>query len=1439
MIDNKALNRFLSSFSDFEKKIITNFSKLLTATQADIYLVMARKAACLIEAFEDIGIVSLNGTIVSERILDMDEHYLATFFKNKKVIIIDDTIVSGTTISMTLERLVNYRVNSIEVRVLTVNKKWYTKELLIAQQELAKQKGVKIVLQELIELSDADSIKFCFDIVKGLSILPKLYDFDFPRFIIGKIKLKKAMDIFSNLDGWIYYDTASRLQVSENIFSYTGILTQDRMISFENYIGVNLSQVANVKIRFLGKINGREIERESNEDIINFSLYAFPMIIFDVVDKEDINSLFDKICSQNDIKESFVFVSEKSKLRFIQYFIALRLMNFWYEQAFKNDTTDLYKKRNCVVEKMLFTSVGVELLNTLIKLDANIDYKFKNSLHKTVSSAKYLIPSFTGNSSNESNDFILKTKLLEPFVYFYENKELPCRQAVKDYDYHEFDSKNFKEYLAGKDIDICRLEKGITFNELADRISYVSPEYEYLTFASIFLDKMISRGIAVPVLQETASSVFRAYRHGEDAIFGDAENQIVTSTLSEICKTANRSKLTKIETEKLISLFIKFGVKQKWLDELQSDDQTLRSDQIVVTTRHDTYGMRADIKSNDKVVGEDEISTVSFGKHNWFVPYLIKKGYITATSGGYNFNKRFTTELYNNSDAKPDIEAFILTFAEVLKNFDKNGDLINEVAPSGLYADSSTSDGNKSTETNIEMVLTILASCLYPKDQIDALAAEIYLFKSYWPAAKCNFAYFYNSLQRESFIKRFNNALIAINSGQRKFGAYKSGEVNTIVEKLKGTFSHKIFAAEMDRILDLRLRDSKQENSEELIKNLGYWLIGTNFAVRLLKVCILLNENDQLKQYFKSNVKELNENYNDFILHTDTFDSKDQIIEKLKSIDKTRIKGKSELLIAIADAYLYFYKAEQIDKNLKSIDLLIEVKRKLFNENYNFKNLSEIGDSILNIINFLIERTKYLLNNAAIEIEYFEKPNQKKYYQTAICIKPVPSIFDIVKQELLKIEATHKGNNEFANIMIAQKSIIPDGITVLINNVDDNSYAKIVLNKLKNYIPGFEQLIVLNNLSVTYSFRVIRQRNEPRLTVHFNTVIDLIDKVLKDNNFSRYFITEIGSIKTSILEQLGLKQINFPVTVEMDDSICYSIMSFEFKHIDKSKVKVGIITALPEEFNAMKKLIMHAKKVVCSRARGAGHTYYFGYLPTSSGNYEPVALCLIDGMGNNKAAIRAQNLLMDIPQIKYVIMTGIAGAVPNHNNAENHVRLGDVVISDERGIIQYDFAKLQGNVDDIVLKGNKIAVGAKLIEASNELMRETNSSEKEKILNDILEERPAKDELYDVDGNIIDHPKDNKRIEGQPRLFIDCIGAANTLLKDNKLRDMLRDKYGIKAIEMEGSGIADAAWYSEANYIVVRGTCDYCDKYKNDDWHHYASAVAATYTKWLIFYLFK
>jgi nucleoside phosphorylase/predicted NACHT family NTPase len=289
----------------------------------------------------------------------------------------------------------------------------------------------------------------------------------------------------------------------------------------------------------------------------------------------------------------------------------------------------------------------------------------------------------------------------------------------------------------------------------------------------------------------------------------------------------------------------------------------------------------------------------------------------------------------------------------------------------------------------------------------------------------------------------------------------------------------------------------------------------------------------------------------------------------------------------------------------------------------------------------------------------------------------------------------------------------------------------------------------------------------------------------------------------------------------------------------------GIITALSHEYQAVKVLLESTRSLTVP-GRGAGRRYLYGEIPTSNGGRHPMVLALLPDMGNNPASSRATLLLEHFQSVHTVIMVGIAGGVPHPTKPDEHVRLGDVVVSDRQGVIQYDFDKetLKDLLPEIQHRHPPRPPSARLLESvklfeANELTGNRPWLEYiDCALQRLSITRPSDDtDILASSTNpeeAVPHPEDPRRISGQPRVFSGPIASANKLLKNPLKRDELRDLFRVKAVEMEGSGIADAAWNAEAAYLVVRGICDYCDQNKGDSWQKYAAAVAAAYIRALL-----
>jgi nucleoside phosphorylase/NTP pyrophosphatase (non-canonical NTP hydrolase) len=287
--------------------------------------------------------------------------------------------------------------------------------------------------------------------------------------------------------------------------------------------------------------------------------------------------------------------------------------------------------------------------------------------------------------------------------------------------------------------------------------------------------------------------------------------------------------------------------------------------------------------------------------------------------------------------------------------------------------------------------------------------------------------------------------------------------------------------------------------------------------------------------------------------------------------------------------------------------------------------------------------------------------------------------------------------------------------------------------------------------------------------------------------------------------------------------------------------KIGIVTALPKEFAAMRTMFEDSSE---NPVVGDPNDYVLGTIPARDGSgMHLVALTLLKEMGNNSAACAAAHLFRSFGNIEDVLMVGIAGGIPSLNNPDKHVRLGDIVVSNHEGVIQYD--NLQRGGGTIKLRGVPSKPSARMtgrvgvLEAGRlrgHFPWEEYLSRGEQLENG---KRPSEetDQIYiwsNGNAQLTVHPPDPSRRKNRPKVHYGRIGAANTLLKDPDLRDQLCRDLNVIAVEMEGSGIADGTWTAGQQYILIRGICDYCDPKKNDDWQGYAAVAASSYARALI-----
>jgi nucleoside phosphorylase len=374
--------------------------------------------------------------------------------------------------------------------------------------------------------------------------------------------------------------------------------------------------------------------------------------------------------------------------------------------------------------------------------------------------------------------------------------------------------------------------------------------------------------------------------------------------------------------------------------------------------------------------------------------------------------------------------------------------------------------------------------------------------------------------------------------------------------------------------------------------------------------------------------------------------------------------------------------------------------------------------------------------------------------------------------------------------------------------------------------------------------------------------IDLPYKVLKETARKTNFLQSISQSEIPKLSSMkNTPQWHTVLTkalkrsVQDDTSKIYAIpmeLSGTMNTISPADIEVsgdpdprtmcqfGIVTALPKEFAAVCAMLDDIKDYAIP---DDPNDYAIGTAPScDKGQKHIIVVTLLKGWGNNLASATVTNFIRSFLNVQDILMVGIACGIPNPAKPDKHVRLGDVVVSNKEGVIQYDNVKLAQGV--ISVRDSSSSPSALMLGKVNVLEAKRLQGqrpweayiERGKSLEGFVRPGPETDELCSTEEPVrkIEHPADEARREGYPKIHYGRIGSATTLLKDPVFRDALRDQFNIIAVEMEGSGIADGTWIHSRNYMLVRGICDYGDMSKTDLWQGYASVVAAAYARALL-----
>lgn len=245
-----------------------------------------------------------------------------------------------------------------------------------------------------------------------------------------------------------------------------------------------------------------------------------------------------------------------------------------------------------------------------------------------------------------------------------------------------------------------------------------------------------------------------------------------------------------------------------------------------------------------------------------------------------------------------------------------------------------------------------------------------------------------------------------------------------------------------------------------------------------------------------------------------------------------------------------------------------------------------------------------------------------------------------------------------------------------------------------------------------------------------------------------------------------------------------------------------------------------------------------------------VVVTTMPEIGTNRAASVATQLLNDFPSVRFGLLVGIGGGLPDEEGTLD-IRLGDIVVSKPMGllsgVIQYDLGKYTES--EGFHRTGSLGKPPKVLLSAIERLEAERLREKSKLQDYLLRlgsrfpiyrrPKPDQDLLFQstyahgtaTTCELCDRSKVVPRLQlfrEKPTIHYGAIGSGNGVIKDAVRRNKLRQD-GIICVEMEAAGLMDSF-----PCLVIRGICDYADSHKSKIWQPYAAAVAAAYMKDLL-----
>lgn len=539
---------------------LKKFCKRVNDSDADVFIIMAHKAVLLFYLLLAQGHIAKWTTekvIISNLALDFDCRYL----KGKKIAILDDIVISGTTIASTVNKLmsVGVRQDDINIIAIAIDQDYFN-------MSFENTRDISVLHCDFTP-KDAPCIELSAVISKVFSYYGVPYDVDFPVYEQIPVSETALITLHNNLF-WNVVDISNGNQRAGGVDVYTLTPTQPILERLWDAIGADLGDCADTKIRLYVK----RYPDGSRECCI------VPMCLFKEIPQDTLSTLYDLLKPANQPLAIDEKGPWKAQMRYLEFYIAHQMFAIFNQLASLGHGV-MFREN---VARQLFGPIDGDIIyhhlssvsrpqsdgTLLVIRRAETDYSSiieeyrQSNVYKNLCVEK--VNWSFGNEYQKGcwiNQFVLSF-----FLWWYDTKEIFVRNQLKERRLHYV-----KDYQSIR-THLYRLKNGLPMSALRQMLQALVPGFsgqEAENAISAFVDRAIDEGIIVPTIHysEDEKYLCRAYRHGEDLPFGAADQYRLVYFLYSIGMYLRKEEgceipaVAEISLEKMIVLFYQMGLR--------------------------------------------------------------------------------------------------------------------------------------------------------------------------------------------------------------------------------------------------------------------------------------------------------------------------------------------------------------------------------------------------------------------------------------------------------------------------------------------------------------------------------------------------------------------------------------------------------------------------------------------------------------------------------------------------------------------------------------------------------------------------------------------------------------------------------------------------------------------------------------------------------------